>query len=80
MAMKVCSLEDIVVVVVELDVVGQKFEDSRGRSRASKLKFLAGVHVSAAQAPVFCRFNPIGLRAAPEFSLTVDRVDKCQVL
>jgi hypothetical protein len=57
--MKVCSLEDIVVVVVELDVVGQKFEDSRGRSRASKLKFLAGVHVSAAQAPVFCRFNPI---------------------
>jgi hypothetical protein len=75
--MKVCSLEDIVVVVVELDVVGQEFEDSKRRSRASKLKFLAGVHVSAAQAPVF---NPIGLQVAPEFRLTVDRVDKCQVL
>jgi hypothetical protein len=50
--MKVCSLEDIVVVVVELDVIGQKFEDSRGRSRASKLKFLAGFELTTNERPV----------------------------
>lgn len=40
--MKVCSEEDIVVDVVELDVVGQNFENGRGRSRATKLNSWQG--------------------------------------